>query len=245
MMLQHMAAIEVTEENTISYQREFWSGVLASEVAHAARTGDWSELGKSWGDPESERAVDSNGCELGDYAAVLARVRSLIKTESVILEIGSYGGKWTQHLHIPYCCGWTHCADLSPEAGDALAQRFNIQGWLGRSFHTISGAGTLPEVLHRGHRQPPDIYVDLIFSMDSLVRAPLDAIGSYLSEFYRVLHVGGHVLVHLPWDDSPGSRERNFTRLSRPWLLAHISQFSRADLDETTLKHGLLLHLVK
>lgn len=220
-----------SDPNTIAHQRDYWRGVLNAEVQHARATGSWSDLGKSWGDPESVQAVDSLGRSLGDYATVLRRLRGLVTTGSDVVEIGSYGGKWTRYLlHARHL--W--CVDLQGESLMALSLRFGPTP--NATFYCTPG-DDLADV--------PTSSVDLVFSMDSLVRTPLDAIASYLAEFYRVSRVGGHVLVHLPWDDSPGSRERNFTRLSRPWLLAHISQFRRADLDETTLKHGLLLHLVK
>lgn len=222
------------DENTIAYQRDFWSSVLESERGNALCSGDWSRLGFSWGDPESEHAIDGDGRSLGDYATVLRRLRALATPDATVLELGSYGGKWTQYLLRVH---FLWCVDLSPTFVHALIDRFKSSGSRTEVGFYVTPGDDLADV--------PDTSVDLIFSMDSLVRAPLDAIASYLAEFYRVLHVGGHVLVHLPWDDSPGSRERNFTRLSRPWLLAHISQFRRADLDETTLKHGLLLHLVK
>jgi len=220
-----------SDPNTIAYQRDYWSGVLDAEVEHARAVGTWSDLGKSWGDPESDHAIDNVGRPLGSYVTALSRLLSLVTTGSDVVEIGSYGGKWTRYLlHARRV--W--CVDLYAESLMALTIRFGSMP--NATFYCTPG-DNLADVA--------DASVDLVFSMDTLVRAPIDAIALYLAEFYRVLRVGGHVLVHLPWDDSPGSRERSFTRLSRPWLLAHISQFRQADLDDTTLKHGLLLHLVK
>lgn len=240
-------------ENTVDYQRDHWRNCLLTEAAEARRTGDWSQLGKQWGDPN--RADDP----LGNYAFV----RDLIKAHRVsamlrgveaeptagtsefdILEIGSYGGKWTEHLIAQAgvakrwgSCVW--CSDLFQESEDVLSERF--PEWFVdpsmslTKFFLLDGDGYIPGCPFH-----------LVFSMDSLVRAPGNILKNYLTDISEVLYPGGSAILHLPCSDIPGSRLRNFTDISLSRL--HIicgTLFAHYKLHTDVLVHGVLLEAYK
>lgn len=206
---------------TVEGQRTHWEGVLRCEVAHAL-----SQVGKEWGDPEVAGP-------LGNYPAVLARLRALLARHQGhrALEIGSYGGKWTQYL-LPGAQRVT-CVDLFAYFGAVLRARFADPRIL---FGTTEGG---------------DLFcaasgcVDVAFSMDTLRRAPLHLLDGYLSELARVLSPDGVALLHLPWRDSAGSVARGFTDLSSQWLEESCAAngLQLLSVDAEVVVHGAMVEV--
>ncbi len=56
--------------------------------------------------------------------------------------------------------------------------------------------------------------VDLVFTMDTFTRVRGKYIRNYFKEINRVLVKGGEAILHLPNDDLPLSKKRDFTPLS-------------------------------
>ena len=84
--------------------------------------------------------------------------------------------------------------------------------------------------------------VDLIFSMNSLVRCPKIDIKKYLIEFYRVLRPNGSIYLDLPCNEMPRSVSNGFTSISRSEI---FSMRKDIKFDLITLKHGIILTAFK
>lgn len=205
-------------ENTIAWQRRHWREILIQEAGRA----DWQSVGCAWGDPQ--RSDDP----LGDYASVLGWLRSALTPASTVVEIGSWGGKWTQYMLDAH---EVICVDLFPDVERVLSQRF---GRPAVRMYVTEGDEM---------RGVASVSADVVFSMDSLVRAPLDAIAGYLQETKRILRPSGRALIHLPFNESPGSVSRGFSAVSRSWLEARLSEcdFHSVTLDARTVVHGVLV----
>lgn len=204
--------------NKPDWQRKHWAAALDKESSNHTAT-----IGYRWGNPINEND------RLGNYRHVLDLLRSKTDPSTTILEIGCYGGKWTERM---VGVQKIICVDLFDESFEFIRNRFkdgyNLEFYRTRGDE-LEGVGSET--------------VDLIFSMDSLVRAPRRAIRNYFKEMHRVLRSGGEVVVHLPCQDSPMSVGMYFTSLSRGWIerVVTTSGFSRYSIDDTTLKHGLLV----
>lgn len=213
-------------------------------------------VGYDWGNPES--AND----RLGNYRHVLDLLQASINGKTRVLEIGSFGGKWTQYMGNAKS---VTCVDLFEESFDFIKERLP-------HFKHLHFYKTKGDELHG----IPTSSVDLVFSMDSLpVRKPI--IKRYFLEISRVLNKpGGAFLVYLPYLPR-GSFERkvfDVVRLAgkigkvafripkakveifkKRWLrkLGHRwigrSAFSAGinnyDIDFDTLKHGILFSNIK
>jgi len=203
--------------NNPQWQSRHWAEQLRNEDPSSA-----SRIGFRWGDPSAEND------RLGNYRRIYTLLRESIGPDTCILEIGSYGGKWTEHMK---GARRIICVDLFDYCFEFLRQR-------------------LPEYPIEFYRTTGDELkgissesVDLVFSTDSLVRAPKHAIRNYIGEMMRVLVPGGHVIVHLPCDDSPLSPGMYFTSISRKQIekLFRNAGFAQTIIDMETLKHGALV----
>ncbi len=209
--------------NRPDWQREHWQHALSEEDPR-----DVSGLGHRWGNP-----TEPNG-RLGNYSHVLELLRSRIDSSTTVLEIGSYGGKWTAEM------GGSKkiiCVDLFESSFDFLRRRFQGTDFNLEFYKT---RGDELEGVSSGS-------VDLVFSMDSLVRAPKAAVGRYVSETHRVLCPGGELIIHLPCDDSPFSVGMYFTSLKRSEIdpMLRKAGFGNFSIDATTLKHGVIVMAAK
>lgn len=204
--------------NTIAWQRRHWDKELAMEAASS-----WEVLGYRWGDPQQPDD------RLGNYRHVLELLQGSLNPDACVLEIGSYGGKWTQYM---LSARKVICVDLFDRSFDMLRRRFGERENL--QFYKTKGDEL---------RGIASASVDLIFSMDTLVRVPLGAIRRYLCETHRVLASGGGMILHLPCDALDMSRRKVFTRLSQAWIdrMASEAGFRDHTIDLKTLRHGALL----
>lgn len=184
-------------------------------------------VGFDWGNPE---APDDY---YGNYRQVLDWLKAAISNDSHVVEIGSYGGKWTQYMG---AANKIICVDLFEESFDFLRERLDSR--LPLSFYKTRGDELLGI---------PTQSVDLVFSMDSFVRIPKQSIQKYFREMYRVLKEGGKVLVHLPCVDIHFCRRKTFTPISKGWICEKIEEagFKEYQLNFDLLKHGVLLNASK
>ncbi len=77
--------------NSTQFQKTFWEEHLSSFVK-TPENRDLSKYGYSWGDPEKS---DDN---LGNYLSIKQILESKINKKTVVLEIGTLGGKWTRYM---------------------------------------------------------------------------------------------------------------------------------------------------
>lgn len=205
----------------ISFQRKHWRKQLAQY--------DWDNsrlYGYDWGDPE-----DSND-RLGNYLELKNRLIALTTPQTTILEIGSLGGKWTQYIRHAHKI---ICADINDLGFEYIKKKIhqdNIEFYLTKGDELYGIA---------------DQSVDVIFSLDSLVRAPKRCIKNYFKESARVLKQSGVIFFHLPCNEIEFSKKKGFTNLSLNALCGFCkdNKFEQVNIDMGILKHGVLLQAVK
>lgn len=212
---------KIRKANTLSHQKGHWAEALAKY--------DWAAqklYGYDWGDPEN--AND----RLGNYLAVKNRLMALVTPQTTIVEIGSLGGKWTQYL---LNAKKIICVDINDLGFAYIRQKLpspNIEFYLGRGDE-LNGIASES--------------VDVVFSMDTLVRCPKPCIRRYFRESHRVLKQGGRIFFHLPCTAVKESRDRGFVSLSLQEIECFNKEagFKEATIDTQTIKHGVIVEAFK
>ena len=207
------------EPNSLKYQRKWSDFYLNSD--------DKEKFSIGWG------KIDQYNEGLGDYRIVLKKIISMSESFDSVLEIGCLDGKWSEVLIERFDV--VHLIDLNDKLLPILEKKFGNNF----KFHTTKG-NELKQLL--------DDSIELIFSMDSLVRVPSKKyILDYFYEFKRVLKKQGEVYVHLPCNSNDGSKQRGFTDISKSEIItfSDIVDLKLIKFDEQTLHHGILLHLIK
>ncbi len=155
-----------------------------------------------------------------DHDAIKSMVTDLIEEDSVVLELGAYDGVWTQYF---LKAKKIICVDVMAEAFDLIKKRCGTEKITfyktrGNELAGIEGAS-----------------VDLVFSIDSLMRTDLDDIERYFSEIKRVLKQGGKAIIHLPSISKRGC-QLLFTYLTP----GQIKDMANKNFKEFRLHHDLL-----
>lgn len=209
--------------NNTAWNRYHWKKYLKREREGSPN----GVVGYDWGNPES--ADDY----LGNYKRVCSLLQESLGPTMHVVEIGSYGGKWTQYMEK---AGQVTCVDLFEESFDFLKERLGHK--MNLQFYKTHGDELLGIPTHSA---------DLVFSMDSFVRIPKHSIQKYFGEMYRVLKKGGKVLVHLPCVEIPFCRRKAFTPISSAWIREKIREvgFEKYQLHFDLLKHGVFLDAQK
>lgn len=115
---------------------------------------------------------------LGDYRKISMDIRTFsIPYPKEVLDLGCLDGKWS--IELAKYFHKVHCVGLTDTLHSLLAAKLKDKMGI---FYKTSG-----NELH-GFEQKS---IDLIFSMDSLVRCPHSDIINYFKEFFRILRVGG------------------------------------------------------
>lgn len=128
--------------------------------------------GLSWGDPEKNPALR----HVRDHF-----LRPYISPESVILEIGPGGGRWTRYM---LDAKQIYAVDYHQELLDELRSNFSPP-----NIVAIANNGTdFPGV--------PDKAIDFLFTFGTFVHLDLDIIEAYLGNMRRVLKPESVVVVH-------------------------------------------------
>lgn len=178
--------------------------------------------GDRWGDPLREPAL----------AAVRERfVHPYVSPDTVALEIGPGGGRWTQFL---LGCRRLYCVELNREMFPYLRTRFPDPA--AELVFVETGGTDMPGV--------PDGAVDFAFSYGTLVHLEADLLGGYLRELARVLRPGGQCCLHVANTAKPAGREkegfaRNDPDQSRRLLAA--SGLRVVEMDDDTLPHSTMI----
>lgn len=210
--------------NKLAFQKECWEqNLLEYMESHE----NLEQYGFAWGDPENEKDI------LGNYLAVLKNLQSLIGKDSIVLELGTLGGKWTKYL---FQANTIVCVDINSLTESVIKQRYpeHIDKF---QFYVSSGDEL------RGIESDS---IDLVFCIDTLVRSSKKIIKAYLEEISRVLKKGAIALIHLPANEKPGSVERGFTSISAVEIVEYCRPyFTTIDPDLEILTHGVLLSLTK
>lgn len=133
-----------------------------------------------------------------------------IKAQTVILEIGSGAGRWTEILQP--MAKTLFAVDVSAKAINLCKERFSFA--TNATFFLVENA-RLEFV--------PDKTIDAVWSFDVFVHINPDDTESYLSEFKRVLVPGGIAVIHHPKDGGlhGGCRSRMTARMFAALLEKH------------------------
>lgn len=210
--------------NNTAIQKEFW--IDHFEKFKHTHT-DIEHYGYAWGDPEK------SDDPLGNYLSIKHKLDALITPQSTVLELGTLNGKWTRYL---LEAKKVICVDINTEFITWISERYS--NYLSKISFYITQGDELAGI--EGNS------VDLVFSIDTLVRVEKESIYAYLHEIKRVLKPKGVAILHLPNSDIEGSKQRGFIPLCTHEISEMIhSLFDIATIDSLTLKHGSLIILEK
>lgn len=206
---------------SIDWQRNTWSRNLINY--------DWTNprpYGYEWGDP------DLSYDPLGDYRFIRDYLKDYTKKDRTILEIGSLGGKWIQFI---LRAGKVICVDITDTSFKYIKHRFpcdNVE------FYLTSGNELMGIV---------DNSVDLVYSIDSLVRSDVDVLESYVDEAARVLKPGGRTFLHFPCSDCWESKWRGFTEvdLNQLQLMFTSHVWREVIVHGDIVVHGVIMEAIK
>jgi SAM-dependent methyltransferase len=183
--------------------------------------------GQQWGDPRLSGwrywiAKLRHGKRVpGDLSKVVKRyIRPYVDEQSVVLEIGAGGGRWTQFLT---AARELHLVELNPQFFPYLAERFAAV--LPRiHFHETTGyeLGAIPAAS-----------VDFVFSFGTFGHIDPSGIDLYLGEIRRVLRDGGTAVIHY------ADRTKRFFRDLDERELEAFSEMGRKTMEGLLARHGL------
>lgn len=123
-----------------------------------------------------------------------------INSGIIVLEVGSLSGKWTQYM---LNAKKIIAVDINNYFVEFLKNKFknapNIDFYI-TTGHELNGIA--------------ENSVDLIFSIDTMIRIKEKYIRNYIKEISKVLVVGGVAILHLPNKELPMSKSFGFTSLT-------------------------------
>jgi len=204
--------------NGIDNQKHIWSNLLRSD--------DWNYKNNfAWG------SMANNAEIVFQYQQIKDEVTKCVKPDFTVLELGSYDGMWTQYFTT---AKKIICVDLFENGFPLIQKRLDCENL---DFYCTQG--------NELHGIKSDS-VDLIFSIDSLMRADKKDIKSYFVEFNRVLKKGGTIFVHLPSTSHTASLALNFTLVGIGEIKKMCRQnFSQYSIHRKMLPHGVIVKAVK
>jgi ubiquinone/menaquinone biosynthesis C-methylase UbiE len=180
-----------------------------------------------WGQVDSHAAMSQDHV-LGNYKFIKDQYLIPNIKEKVVLEIGSYDGKWTEHMDV---ASQIICSDITANGFSAI--KYNL-GWEKINFHLCDGY-SLSGINDRS--------VDFVFCIDTLGRTNARVIESYIHEIKRVLKDNGKACIHLPCDQKALSKSLEFTSLTHQQIVdfCHNAKISSFSIEEESINHGVLL----
>jgi len=180
-----------------------------------------------WGQVDSHAAMSEDNV-LGNYKFIKDQYLIPNIKEKVVLEIGSYDGKWTEHMEV---ASQIICSDIIVNGFNAIKRSL---GWEKINFHLCNGY-SLSGI--------NDESVDFVFCIDTLGRTDAQVIESYIREIKRVLKDDGKACIHLPCDQKTLSKSLGFTSLTRQQIVdfCHNAKITSFSIEEESIHHGVLL----
>ncbi len=186
-------------------------------------------LGYDYGDPDHEETHDvSTGTTNGNYRKIKNEFLLPFLKNKTIMEVGTFDGKWIQFFKD---ADKIICVDLFDNGFTRMRERWK---WSNLFFYKTEG---------RELKGIDSESVDIIFSIDSLVRTDKDALKDYFKEFKRVLKKDGKMCIHLPCTCSAKSLIKGFTDLTEDEIIAYCNEFKIENykINKNTITHGVLL----
>jgi SAM-dependent methyltransferase len=163
-----------------------WDDLSRQRVQTQYETG-WDTYSESWESSVKQEGMRHLGDEWGSAhlteAIIDQYVKPHLRTDAVVLEIGSGGGKYSEKL--APLCKVLICADVSGKMIEGVKRR--LQGFTNVRFEKLNGLDL---------DQFASETIDFVFSFDCFVHVEIEDIYCYLQEIKRVLVPGGRGLLH-------------------------------------------------
>lgn len=194
---------------------------------YIGKTEKMATHGYRWGEVNSQAAMSRDNV-LGNCKFIKDQYLIPNIKEKVVLEIGSYDGKWTEHMKD---ASQIICSDIITNGFNAIY--YNL-GWEKINFHLCNGY-SLSGINNES--------IDFVFCIDTLVRTDVKIIESYIHEIKRVLKDNGKACIRLPCDQKALSKSLGFTSLERQQIVdfCHNAKISSFSIEEESIYHGVLL----
>lgn len=203
-----------------------WNKRWGSELQRFLEQPSGVHYGDQWGDPSTSRLrylvrKARWGAKLpGDLARIRKRyLDPYVTPDTVALEIGAGGGRWTRYL---LQAREVVVVELNDEFFGYLERRFPDQKEKLR-FYTTSGYDL-------GGIEPAS--VDFVFSFGTFVHIDPEGIDEYLGQIRRVLRPGAVASLHY------GDRSKKFFR-DKPQGFIGFSDMTAATMESLAAKHEL------
>lgn len=119
-----------------------------------------------------------------------------LREHSVVIEIGSGHGRWTELIAPRVMRGKVNLVDISPSCIEFCRKRFSTYSLM---YHLSDGQTIPSEILPSS--------VDFIWSFDTFVHVEEPEIRSYATELYRVLKPQGMGVIHHSGNPTPVQRQ--------------------------------------
>jgi len=215
-----------------------WNERWARDLRRFRRRGKDGHYGDHWGDPSVSgvRYLLHRLWPGNDSIGNLAKVRKkhlepYVTPDSVVLEIGAGGGRWTQFLiHAREVV----VAELNKQFFRYLRKRFKTHKHKLRFYET---SGYELEGIDSGS-------VDFVFSFGTFVHIEPEGIDAYLSEIHRVLKPGGVASLQYADRTKPYFNDRDgwdgFSDMNGEKMESMLAMrgFALVEHDQSVLKHS-------
>lgn len=221
-----------------------WNKRWAEDLKRFERRGKPGYYGVQWGDPSTARTVIGYWVRklLGkaEGQPELTRVvqnyiSPYVTKETVALEIGPGGGRWTQYL---LAAREIIVVDLNPEFFPYLERR---AGELASKFRFYQTTGYELDGIGSD-------YVDFIFSFGTFVHIDPEGIDSYLGQMKRVLKPGGIAVVQYADKTKKAAREiKGFSDMNCDRMNNFVQKhgFKLYDHNLSLLRHSNIVVMQK
>ena len=194
--------------------------------------------GDHWGDPSLSgvryllHRLRPGSQSIGDLSKVVKNhLQPYVKPDSVVLEIGAGGGRWTQYL---IGAREVVVAELNPQFFRYLRKRFKKDKRKLRFYET---SGYELNGIDSGS-------IDFVFSFGTFVHIDPEGIDAYLAEIHRVLKPGGNATLQYADRMKPYFENRDnwdgFSDMNGPKMEAMLAArgFTVVQHDQSLLKHS-------
>jgi SAM-dependent methyltransferase len=194
--------------------------------------------GDHWGDPSLSgvryllHRLRPGSQSIGNLSKVVKNhLQPYVKPDSVVLEIGAGGGRWTQYL---IGAREVVVAELNPQFFPYLRKRFKDDKHKLRFYET---SGYELNGIDSGS-------IDFVFSFGTFVHIDPEGIDAYLAEIHRVLKPGGHATLQYADRTKPYFNKRDnwdgFSDMNGPKMEAMLAArgFTVRKHDQSLLKHS-------
>lgn len=155
-------------------------------------------------------------------------VEPFTSENKICLEVGSGGGRWTEHL---LECQQVICVELNPEMFICLRKRFGDKSKL---VYVLTNGADLPLV--------PRDYVDFVFSYGTFVYLEMDIISKYIESIASVMKQEADIVIQT--SNNRKKRKRFFSDTTNEFILQNFNQnqIETIKIDDDILAQSTIFH---